>query len=257
MDNWAWPSVATMTRNGQAAIVLACEHASAFIPPDLKALGVSDDTRKSHAAWDIGALDVARRLSKVLDAPLVAGQVSRMVYDCNRPLEAPDCIPAKSEIHAIPGNADLNDQDRQSRFDQIHSPFHDELDQVLNAQISRCDSPVALITIHSFTPVFHGKHRAVELGFLYHSAPALSQAALQIERGRGVLKAAINEPYSASDGVTYTLIKHAEARGLPNVMIEIRNDLIDTPEKAQDVADHLAQTLRHALAQIQQEAPCS
>lgn len=248
MDALDWPAAAVLGEDGTAPVVLVCEHASAFIPPALKRLGISDEARHSHVAWDIGALDLAKRLSVRLNAPLVAGQISRLVYDCNRPLEAPDSIPAKSEIYDVPGNADLNITERKARFDRIHTPFHAAVERVMTARAAASEQSVTLITVHSFTPVYFGKRREIELGFLFHTRGEIAEAAVDIETKQGVMKAAVNAPYSASDGVTYTLQKHAEARGLNSVMIEVRNDLIDTEAKAEVVADHLARTLSAAIA---------
>ena len=241
-----WPAAALYNASGRAPVVLVCEHASSFIPPEFDGLGLDEAGRQSHAAWDIGALNVAKCLTSLLDAPLVAGQISRLVYDCNRPLEAPDCIPARSEVVDAPGNAGLSQAERKRRFDMVHTPFHDTLDGLVDRQIAATVGLVRLITIHSFTPIYHGKPRTIELGYLHDASPNLAEAALEIEAGLGTYNAAINEPYAARDGVTYTLAKHATARGLESVMIEIRNDLIDTAHKAQIMAIHLAGVLSAA-----------
>ncbi len=246
----AWPAVALIGAAGKAPVVLVCEHASHFIPPEYDTLGLADHARRSHAAWDIGALDVAKCLSARLQAPLVAGQISRLVYDCNRPLEAPDSIPTRSEVIDIPGNAGLTDTEKQRRFDTVHTPFHAAVDQMIDQQRTRSGTPVLLVTIHSFTPIFHGQRRTLDIGFLHDKNSKAATAAAQIEQDRGIYRAAINEPYAARDGVTYTLAKHAEARGLDNVMIEIRNDLIETPDTAEKMADHIATTLDQVIARI-------
>jgi predicted N-formylglutamate amidohydrolase len=246
--NNGWTAVQVVNSSGQGPVLLICEHASNSIPDDY-ALGLSADTQASHAAWDIGALDVAIALSGKLDAPLVAGGVSRLVYDCNRPLTAPDCIPARSEIFEIPGNANLSDQEKQDRFDRVHTPFHDAVDKQ-----SRQMAPKLVVTVHSFTPIYNGIKRDVDLGYLYHSDPSAAQAMLAQEQANGTYKSALNEPYAAVDGVTYSLNKHGEAHGLPCVMIEIRNDLIDTDEKAQAMAQHLSASLTAAFPTLFQKA---
>ncbi|WP_371169595.1 N-formylglutamate amidohydrolase [Aliiroseovarius sp. 2305UL8-7] len=243
-----WPAAALYHASGRAPMVIICEHASSFIPPEYDGLGLDKAGHTSHAAWDIGALDVAKCLSTLLDAPLVAGQVSRLVYDCNRPLEASDCIPKRSEVIDIPGNANLTDTERKRRFDTVHTPFHDSVDWLIDRQTERSLSPVRLVTIHSFTPIFHGQQRAVEIGYLHDSSTKLAEAALEAEAGLGSFNTAINEPYAARDGVTYSLAKHGTARDIDNVMIEVRNDLIDTPTKAQNMAQHLAGVLRSAVS---------
>jgi predicted N-formylglutamate amidohydrolase len=249
-----WTAVEVLQAAGRAPFVLVCEHASRFIPPELDDLGLTEPALSAHIAWDIGARDMSVALAGLLDAPLVAGCISRLVYDCNRPFEAPDCIPATSEVFEIPGNQALDATVRKARHDAVHAPFHTALSDVIAAQQSRTGGTVSLITLHSFTPVYQGVPRDLELGFLCHANETLAQAALAIETKRGRYRAALNAPYAPSDGVTHTLAAQGEAKGLPALMIEVRNDLIDTPETARAMAVHLAETLRAAQPSVRTEA---
>ena len=252
MDTDDWIAVDVTGPIGQSPIVLVCEHASAFIPEEFGGLGLTRDAASSHAAWDIGALDVAKFLSSGLGAPLVAGRVSRLVYDCNRPLDSAGAIPAKSEIYDVPGNVDLSDEERQRRYDLIHQPFHAAVANILFAQEQAMARPPILVTVHSFTPVYNGVQRNLDIGYLFDSRPALAEAALAAEQGAGQFKAALNEPYAPKDGVTHTLVLHGDSQGRENVMIEVRNDLIDTSKTAASVAAHLQEVLTKAVAQISQ-----
>ncbi len=218
------PAARVLNARGVARAVLVCEHASRFIPAALDRLGLDDVAARSHAAWDIGALEVAVELAGALDAPLVHSRVSRLVYDCNRPPEREDSMPPRSEVFAVPGNQGLTAEQRAQRVRDIYEPFRGLLSQTLD----RRPEPPVLITIHSFTPIYNGKTRAVELGILHDSDDRAAQIMLNHAAHCG-LRVALNEPYSPEDGVTHTLREHGIARGLPNVMIEIRNDLIDTP----------------------------
>ena len=96
------PVVDVINPNGLNEVVLVCEHASAVIPCIFNYLGLGKQAAASHIAWDLGALDTARAMSRHLDAVLVAGCVSRLVYDCNRPPEASSAMPEVSEVYAIP-----------------------------------------------------------------------------------------------------------------------------------------------------------
>lgn len=236
------PSAEVVRPEGGGPLVLACEHAACHIPAEYGDLGLSGPALRSHAAWDIGARDVALALSSLFDAPLVAGVVSRLVYDLNRPLDAASAIPAKSEVYDIPGNSGLSAEERAARHARWHDPFHAALAQVLDGRRGG-----AFVTVHSFTPVYNGARREVEIGYLHDAGDGLARAALAAEEARGRYRSALNEPYAASDGVTYTLRKHGEARGLPSLMIEVRNDLIDTEDKARAMAGHLYGTLAAAL----------
>ena len=242
-----WTAAQVIGANGAAPVVLVCEHASRHIPSDLRDLGLVEPARSSHAAWDIGAMDMAVAMSRMLDAPLVAAGVSRLVYDLNRPLESPSAIPEKSEIFDIPGNKGLSESDRRDRFDRLHAPFHMRLAEVVAAQRARCGGPVALVTIHTFTRVYMGRERSVEIGYLFHADGRLAEGALAAEQARGRYAAALNEPYGVADGVTHTLKMQGEDKGLPALMIEVRNDLVDTPDTAQAMAAHLVDVLSGVL----------
>lgn len=247
-DNWT--AVEVLHGAGQGPFVLVCEHAARHIPAGLNNLGLQEPALSAHIAWDIGALDVAREMSVLLDAPLVAGRISRLVYDCNRPPTAPDCIPLRSEVFDIPGNTALDDQTRLQRHDSVHLPFHTRLGAVIEAQMERCDSAPMLVTVHSFTSVYNGAPRAVEIGFLCHGDAKLADAALAVEQQIGRHNAGLNQPYGRQDGVTHTLATQGEARGLPSVMLEVRNDLINSPGSARKMAQHLSAVLMQASERL-------
>ncbi|MEO0909456.1 MAG: N-formylglutamate amidohydrolase, partial [Pseudomonadota bacterium] len=107
--------VTLMNGDGKFPALLVCEHASNHIPECYNQLGISDEMAQSHAAWDPGALEIAEHLSQSFDAPLVKGEVSRLLYDCNRPPEAESAMVEKSEYDEIPGNKNLSDADRDRR----------------------------------------------------------------------------------------------------------------------------------------------
>lgn len=226
---------------GRAPICLVCEHASAFIPASLGTLGLAEEHRLSHAVWDIGAELLVRDLSRRLDAPLVVARVSRLVYDLNRPPEAPGAMPVQSGEVPVPGNRDLSDSDRAARTAEVYEPFHATVADVLDA----FDIPPAFVTVHSFTPVWDGKDRKTQIGLLHDTDARLAEA--MMKNADTPLLTELNEPYSASDGVTHTLIRHAIARGLDNVMIEVRNDLLGSEAEVAQISSLLAEMLVTSL----------
>ncbi|MFD2740310.1 N-formylglutamate amidohydrolase [Sulfitobacter aestuarii] len=227
-------------------LVLVCEHASAYIPPELHRLGLSDQDRYSHAAWDPGARGVALRMAELLDSVLVAGGVSRLVYDCNRPPEAPDAVPARSELIAVPGNVGLSAAARASRVATYYQPFRDALAREVAARTA----PV-IVTIHSFTPVYNNQPREVEIGLLHDSDARLADAMLACAAEHTRHDVQRNAPYGPQDGVTHTLRAHALGMGHLNVMIEIRNDLIASEAQQRSFGDLLAEWLTDALAKTE------
>lgn len=228
-------------QNGASPVVLVCEHASHHIPAELGDLGLSRQARFSHIAWDPGALGVSRAMSDDLDATLVASTVSRLVYDCNRPPEAHDAMPAKSEAFDIPGNAGLTEAARQDRARRYYDPFR----KALAAEIARKPMPV-VVTVHSFTPIYNGIPRDVEIGILHDTDARFADALLDVATGFDVQR---NAPYGPQDGVTHTLKRHSLPQGHLNVMIEIRNDLIKTDADQIDMGHRLAGWVAKALVQ--------
>ncbi len=240
------PIVEVHNRSGNGRCLIVCEHASNFIPDEYENLGLSADALTSHIAWDPGALAVATRISALLDAPLVAQGASRLLYDCNRPPHEPSSIPARSEIYNVPGNEDLSEKERRRRTDRFYYPFRN----ALAAEIEKRATPPVIVTVHSFTPVYHGKQREVEIGILHDSDRRFADAVLAEAGKEGAFIVRRNEPYGPQDGVTHTLVEHALPRGLPNVMIEIRNDLIAQTESQNAMAEQLAKWLENALNRL-------
>lgn len=227
--------------SGRSPIVLVCEHASARIPREFDNLGLEADALDSHIAWDPGALETAQCLSKKLDAALIYTTVSRLIYDCNRPPAAESAMPKCSEATNVPGNAALTDADRQLRVERYYRPFEALLTKTLNDR----SGPSVLVTVHSFTPVYRGQPRSVEIGVLHDTDSRLADALLHVASG---FKIERNAPYGPKDGVMHTLRHHALPRNMLNVMVEIRNDLIATPAQCARMADCLAEWLNRALA---------
>lgn len=230
-------------------IILVCEHASNHIPQAWGDLGLTADQRRAHIAWDPGALGLAHGLAQRLDAVLIHAPVSRLVYDCNRAPDMLGAMPARSEIHDVPGNAGISPQERARRTAAVYVPFHDSLHALLMQRMALGLRPV-ILTIHSFTPVYFGQPRAVEFGIIHDADSTLAALILSGAQQAGKLTSALNEPYSAKDDVTHTLRLHATPYNLPNAMLEVRNDLIATPEAEERMTDHLAPILAAAVAAL-------
>jgi predicted N-formylglutamate amidohydrolase len=239
-------TVEIANRQGGGPFVIACDHASNRIPDEYGTLGLSPLERISHVAWDPGALAVSRALSDLLDAPLVASRVSRLVVDCNRDLDAPDLIWTVSETTRIPGNEGISAAERATRIAKVHAPFHTALDAVLD-QRQAAGLPTALVCVHSFTPIYHGRARPWPIGLIHGRDVAFTERLRdRLLDEDGDLMLGWNEPYSAMSGVTYTLEHHGDGRGLPATMIEIRHDGILTPAGVELWAHRLARALLNA-----------
>ncbi len=238
------PAYGVVNPDGASPYVLVCEHASPRIPRSLGDLGLPQPDRMRHIGWDIGAQALALGLSAALDAPLFVANYSRLVVDCNRPLGAASLMPEVSEDTSVPGNRGLTAADRQRRIEALFHPFHDAVARRLDAR-QAAGRPTLVVGVHSFTPQFKGQNRPWHAGILFDRARDFGQALIATLAEDTALIIAANEPYRI-DADDYTVPVHGDARGLPAVLLEIRQDMIGDAEGVGNWIARLTRALRIA-----------
>jgi predicted N-formylglutamate amidohydrolase len=237
---------AIVNPQGRSRAILACDHASAYIPQRLGTLGLEAQDRKRHIAWDIGAAEVARRLSGHLNAPLIFTGYSRLVVDCNRPLTVADAFAERSEDTTIPGNIGITMAEKAERAAAFYWPYHDALHQLIESRLEGGAVPV-LIGIHSFTPVYRRFSRPWHVGVHYRLDGRAATLALDALRRDPELTVGENEPYKVTLEGDYTVPVHAERRGMPYVLFEIRQDLVGSDAGVNAWVNRLAPILDRIL----------
>jgi predicted N-formylglutamate amidohydrolase len=223
--------------------VLVCEHASNFIPERYQRLGLPEAELLGHIAWDVGAAQLTRALLSRLDATAFVAGASRLLIDCNRPLDSPTSIPEVSE-RPIPGNRGLGATERRARARAWFKPFHAAIAKHLDDRATR-RTPTAVIGVHSFTPVLGGVARPMHAGILFAASSTFGRAMIADLRQDESPIVAENAPYRI-DAEDWTIPVHADGRNLPGVLIEIRHDELAAPSLVDAWADRLARALRHA-----------
>jgi predicted N-formylglutamate amidohydrolase len=235
--------VEILSAAGRSPIVLLCEHASNSIPSEYAGLGVSAVDLQRHIAWDIGAADVTRHLSRLLDAAAFLGTCSRLVIDLNRPLGVRSSIVTRSEATDIPGNAALSVAERERRERLIFTPHHAAIETHLKERAA-AGRKTFVVAIHSFTPVYMGTARPWHVGILFEKGASLAEATMaRLREQDPTLNVGANVPYSVSIEEDYGLLVHGDNVGNPAILIEIRQDLIATPDAAAAWAKRLAPVL--------------
>lgn len=251
MDLSGQKAVLVSNAQGRSPFVIVCDHASNRIPEKYGTLGLTPTERVSHIAWDPGALSVSNQLSELLDAPLVQSTVSRIVIDCNRSTDAPDLIWTLSEATRIAANENLDPAERQYRIEQFHRPYHAAIEALLEAR-REAGQETILICLHSFTPVYNGVERPWPIGLIHGTDTAYTQALFDaLAADAPGLNIGWNEPYAALNGVTLTLERHGDGRGLAATMIEIRNNEILEPAGVALWASRLGRCLEIARQTLQ------
>ena len=236
-------------RDGRSNFVFLVDHASRRIPRRLENLGVAPAELERHIAWDIGALEVARRTAAVLDAPLIAQNYSRLVIDCNRDPRVPSSIPVVGEYTEIPGNVGLGEAERDARRIEIFEPYHERIRALLDERRG-AGRPTILIAQHSMTNVFKGSHRLMHAAVLYNRDRRFAGLVLDALRREPGLTVGDNEPYFVSDDTDYSVPVHGERRYLPHVEIEIRQDLVSDEAGQADWAKRMTRVLLDAERQF-------
>jgi predicted N-formylglutamate amidohydrolase len=239
------PPYGVINPDGASDLLLLCEHALPRIPRRLAHLGLPKSERLRHIGWDIGALSLARDLSARLDAPLFHTGYSRLVVDCNRPLDNPSLIPETSETTAIPGNRGLGASERTERLETFFHPFHAAVSRRLDLRTA-ADKQTFVVGIHSYTPVYMGVVRPWHAGILYAGAAEFSGRMIRALAQEEGLEIGDNEPYRV-DHDDYTVPVHGDARGLPGFLIEVRHDLISTAQGVAAWAVRLERCLRLSM----------
>jgi predicted N-formylglutamate amidohydrolase len=234
--------VTVYNADGESPFVLVADHAGNIMPRALGRLGIAEAECEGHIAWDIGIAGLGRLLADALGATLIQQNYSRLVIDCNRPLDAATSISDISEHTPIPGNVGLSEAARAARAREIFWPYHQRIEAELDRR-RQTGRPAALIALHSFTPVFEGATRPWHAGVLYNRDPRFAHRLMALLNAEKDVFVGDNAPYLISDASDYTIPVHAERRGLHHLLIEIRQDLIADETGQRDWAARLARLL--------------
>ncbi len=232
-------------RQGKSNFVIVVDHAGNRIPRRLRDLGLPPSELQRHIAWDIGALAVASEMAASLDAALIAQRYSRLVIDCNRDPKVPTSIPRLSESTEIPGNAALSEAEIAARRAEVFDPYHRHIGALLDERLA-AKRTTLLVAQHTMTDIYKGARRAMHAAVLYNRDHRFAGLVLDALRSETHLLIADNEPYFVSDATDYTIPQHGEARALPHVEIEIRQDLVSDAAGQSEWAQRITRALRAA-----------
>lgn len=224
--------------------LVTCDHASNHVPDWINGgdLGLPAEDMARHIAYDIGAAGLTRHLADLLDAPAILSHFSRLVIDPNRGENDPTLMMRLYDGTIIPANRHADDDDIAQRLDRLHRPYH-----AAYAGLAARQNDTVLCAVHSFTPQLRGKpRRPWDVGVLYAHDDRLARPFMAACRAQGWC-VGDNEPYHGhlpGDAIDTHGLRHKR----PNVLIELRNDLIADSAGQALWATKLAPILRQVLA---------
>lgn len=242
------PPVVVLNPQGRSPFLLIGDHAGNRVPARLEPFGVSDPDMRRHIAWDIGIGALGEMLATVLDAVFIRQTYSRLVIDCNRDPSASDAVPAISDGTVIPANGELSAEDLLARVTAIQAPYQ----SAIGAELARRDAlgqETTLVSLHSFTPSMNGVSRPWHVGVLYSDGDTrFAVRLLERLRTHEGLRVGDNQPY-AMDQIDFTVPHHAFGSKRPYVEVELRQDLLSTPENIRTWGTTIANLLTQAAAE--------
>lgn len=216
-------------------VQITCEHASNRMPAGFEWPEADQWLTHTHWAWDPGAAHIARMLAKHFGAPAVLSRFSRLLVDPNRPADSPTLFRTVADGRFIALNADLDDTERQRRIATLYTPYHDAIDAMV------ADHDALVVSIHTFSPMYEGERRQVEVGVLHDTQPTVGMALCSALAP--YYDARNNEPWDGRKGLMFAPQSHADTHRRPAVELEIRQDLATDPMWRAEFVPRLARAL--------------
>ena len=236
----------TINEDKESNFLIICDHASNRIPNEYKRLGLNEEILTTHIAYDIGVKETATYIAKYLECPLVMSDFSRLLIDANRGIDDPTLIMKISDGEIIKGNKSIsfliNCSEKKHRINTYYNAYHNKISDIIDRSLKKNIFP-AIISIHSFTPFFAGNKRSTELGILWDSDNRLPDIFFSyLNKNYKHLNVGNNKPYTGRMK-NDSLYRHGTKQGLANILIEIRQDLINDSAKQKEFSKIIAKPL--------------
>lgn len=247
------PAYEILNEAAKSPVLLVCDHASNHVPDAVNGgtLGLADADMNRHIAYDVGAYGLTKHLSELLDAHAILSRFSRLVIDPNRGEDDPTILMKLYDGSIIPGNRHADAPEKERRLEAYYRPYHKALEHQIDLMIAEGRRP-AIVSIHSFTKQLKNRPaRPWHLGVLWDKDARLAAPFMDYYRNDPDICVGDNEPYSG-ELQGDTMYYHATSRGLPHILIEVRNDLIETTQGQLKWADRIAPALWLALNSLKE-----
>ena len=240
--------------SGSGSLLITCEHASNRIPRPLRTTPLDREWLSTHWGLDIGIRTVSREIIRQSSSLGVFARFSRLICDANRAPDHQLLVRCAVEGHVLSFNSRLTIEEVDRRLHKYHAAYHAAVDLAV-AERMKHEGDVLLLAMHSFTPQLGEEKRWMDVGVLFDPFEPIAQR-LHAEIEAEGLKVAMNEPYSAKDGLMYAATRHGDSHGAVYLELEINQKLISTPADAKKMGQSLARALsRVKIRTRRQNAP--
>lgn len=209
--------------NARFRYVVSCEHGGNDVPEPYADLFQSKQAVQwlaSHRGYDPGSLPAARQFAESLKTVLNFSTTTRLLVDLNRSFDNPTLF-SKFSQH-------LPDAKRDQLLQQYYYPYRETVTGQVES-IVQDDNVAVHLSIHTFTPTYHGQRRAFDVGLLYDPASALETQLCRrwmtaLSKSEPLLRVRMNEPYAGTeDGLTTALRHRFPATNYAGIEVEINH----------------------------------
>jgi predicted N-formylglutamate amidohydrolase len=226
-------------------IMLTCEHATNELPPEYQwSKNDENNFLRTHWAYDIGAIELAKAVAEELKIMLVHTNYSRLIIDTNRPIASDTLFRLQGDGKTVELNKELSPDEERTRIEKHYFSYYWML-----RKADKAVDPEYIFSIHSFNRVYEGEQRDVEVGALTSLTDEPAPKFVEHFNAAGI-KAAENQPYSGKDGLNYTLdalIISKQPISRKGVLLEFGNDILTDPARFKEVKDAFVQFLKQLV----------
>ena len=247
VQKYAESAVSIIPGDENRDIVLLCEHGGQKVPAAWQNLGLTNVFFETHFGCDLGSKDLTLAIANRLGATAIVSQYSRLFLDYNRKKTDPSCIRTDMAGIPVPGNLNITLEEKELRERIARKPVEDAVAAWTEGSISKAK---AIISIHSFSPIWENELRRCEIGVMWREDPRLPSKLIEEIKRLKKFKVEENQPYSFKENDWFTLDRHGLSTGVPNAYIEIRNDLIENSDSKPRLLDILTESIWSACASL-------
>lgn len=203
----------------QNHFIITCEHASNAVPAEWAHLfRGSEPVLGSHRGWDPGALELAKKMADSLDASLHIYPWTRLLIELNRSKGHKSVFSEFTRSLPIDHKSLL--------LSAYWSPYRENVREDIQKAVA-IGKRVIHISVHTFTPIWKGEERDLDIGLLYD--PQRKNEQEFCRNWRKKLKSQVpgfrirmNRPYlGSSDGHTTSLRKDLSENNYLGIEIEV------------------------------------
>ncbi|MEH6630261.1 MAG: N-formylglutamate amidohydrolase [Halopseudomonas aestusnigri] len=240
------PSPVNMiNEDSENSFLFLCDHATSFIPRSRNNLGIDDHHLERHVAYDIGIKAVTEGVANHFKSRAIFSNFSRLLVDPNRKLDNAGLMPEISDGCHVPANLNMTSEEREVRLNAFYWPYHNKIRSTIDNMINTGDVPI-IISMHSMTHEMDGELRPWPVCVLWDYDPRIPLPLIESFKKRG-FECGDNVPYTGRDGHGGTMDLQVNPRGLPNALIEVRQDLISSAEGIAEWTANLIEAFEDVL----------